>query len=178
MSRGESVCAALRYPCCGSGTGAGRHAALDHRRHPEGDVARVLAEHSRRRRRAAQGARRRRSSGAGRCAKTIATPRSPRSRASSAAASPASRSRRSTRRRCVGRSPMRRAAKIPVVIFDSGLKGSDYVSFVATDNRKGGRLGGERLIEAMQRQRQGRPAALRRRARQHRPSARKDFSTR
>ena len=39
--------------------------------------------------------------------------------------------------------------KIPVVIFDSGLKGSDYVSFVATDNVEGGRLGGERLVEAM-----------------------------
>jgi ribose transport system substrate-binding protein len=35
--------------------------------------------------------------------------------------------------------------KIPVVIFDSGLKSSDYVSFVATDNTKGGQLGGERL---------------------------------
>jgi ribose transport system substrate-binding protein len=41
------------------------------------------------------------------------------------------------------------AKKIPVVIFDSGLKGSDYVSFVATDNIEGGRLGGERLVEAM-----------------------------
>ena len=39
--------------------------------------------------------------------------------------------------------------KIPVVIFDSGLKGSNYVSFVATDNNKGGELGGQRLIEAM-----------------------------
>jgi ribose transport system substrate-binding protein len=39
--------------------------------------------------------------------------------------------------------------KIPVVIFDSGLKGDNYVSFVATDNNKGGALGGERLIEAM-----------------------------
>jgi ribose transport system substrate-binding protein len=39
--------------------------------------------------------------------------------------------------------------KIPVVIFDSGLKGDKYVSFVATDNFKGGQLGGERLIEAM-----------------------------
>ena len=29
---------------------------------------------------------------------------------------------------------------IPVVIFDSGLKGDDYVSFVATDNRQGGRM--------------------------------------
>src|SRR5881397_1202939 len=35
--------------------------------------------------------------------------------------------------------------KIPVVIFDSGLKGSDYVSFVATDNLKGGRMAGEHL---------------------------------
>jgi ribose transport system substrate-binding protein len=38
--------------------------------------------------------------------------------------------------------------KIPVVIFDSGLKatvGQDYVSFVATDNRKGGQLGGTEL---------------------------------
>jgi ribose transport system substrate-binding protein len=38
---------------------------------------------------------------------------------------------------------------IPVVIFDSGLKGSDYVSFVATDNIKGGQLGGDRLAEAV-----------------------------
>ena len=35
--------------------------------------------------------------------------------------------------------------KIPVVIIDSGLKGDDYVSFVATDNEAGGRLGGEEL---------------------------------
>ena len=35
-------------------------------------------------------------------------------------------------------SAMRR--KIPVVIFDSGLKGEDYVSFVATYNGAGGRL--------------------------------------
>jgi len=39
--------------------------------------------------------------------------------------------------------------KIPVVIFDSGLNGDNYVSFVATDNNKGGELGGQRLIEAM-----------------------------
>lgn len=44
-------------------------------------------------------------------------------------------------------SAMRR--KIPVVIFDSGLKGDNYVSFVATDNIKGGQLGGERLTEAI-----------------------------
>ena len=35
---------------------------------------------------------------------------------------------------------------IPVVVIDSGLKGSDYVSFVATDNNKGGRLAGEHLV--------------------------------
>jgi ribose transport system substrate-binding protein len=34
---------------------------------------------------------------------------------------------------------------IPVVVIDSGLKGSDYVSFVATDNRKGGRMAGDHL---------------------------------
>jgi ribose transport system substrate-binding protein len=38
---------------------------------------------------------------------------------------------------------------IPVVIIDSGLKGQNYVSFVATDNRKGGRLGGERLAQVL-----------------------------
>jgi ribose transport system substrate-binding protein len=35
--------------------------------------------------------------------------------------------------------------RIPVVIIDSGLKGNDYVSFVATDNRQGGRMAGEGL---------------------------------
>ena len=40
-------------------------------------------------------------------------------------------------------------AKIPVVIIDSGLKGEDYVSFVATDNEKGGTLGGEHLAKVM-----------------------------
>src|SRR5262245_15332459 len=39
--------------------------------------------------------------------------------------------------------------KIPVVIFDSGLKSDDYVSFVATDNEKGGRLAGEHLIKLL-----------------------------
>jgi ribose transport system substrate-binding protein len=38
---------------------------------------------------------------------------------------------------------------IPVVLFDSGLKGEGYVSFVATDNLKGGRLGGERLAQSL-----------------------------
>ena len=43
--------------------------------------------------------------------------------------------------------PVAEAARrgIPVVVIDSGLKGSDYVSFVATDNRKGGRLAGDHL---------------------------------
>lgn len=38
---------------------------------------------------------------------------------------------------------------IPVVIFDSSLNGElgkDFISFVATDNLKGGRLGGEHLV--------------------------------
>lgn len=39
---------------------------------------------------------------------------------------------------------------IPVVIIDSGLKGDDYVSFVATDNTKGGQMAGDRLAEVMQ----------------------------
>jgi ribose transport system substrate-binding protein len=42
--------------------------------------------------------------------------------------------------------------KIPVVIFDSGLKGEvgkDYVSFVATNNRNGGKLGGEHLSKLL-----------------------------
>jgi ribose transport system substrate-binding protein len=38
---------------------------------------------------------------------------------------------------------------IPVVVIDSGLKGTDYVSFVATDNRKGGRLAGDHLAELL-----------------------------
>jgi ribose transport system substrate-binding protein len=37
--------------------------------------------------------------------------------------------------------------KVPVVIIDSGLKGDDYVSFVATDNEAGGRLAGEGLAK-------------------------------
>jgi ribose transport system substrate-binding protein len=44
------------------------------------------------------------------------------------------------------------AKKIPVVIIDSALKGTpgkDFVSFVATDNHKGGVLGGERLAQLL-----------------------------
>jgi len=37
------------------------------------------------------------------------------------------------------------AAKVPVVIIDSGLKSDKYVSFVATDNYKGGVMAGEQL---------------------------------
>jgi len=37
------------------------------------------------------------------------------------------------------------ADKIPVVIIDSGLRSEKYVSFVATDNYKGGVMGGEHL---------------------------------
>lgn len=38
---------------------------------------------------------------------------------------------------------------IPVVIFDSGLRGNNYVSFVATDNEVGGRLAGEHLAKLL-----------------------------
>jgi ribose transport system substrate-binding protein len=43
--------------------------------------------------------------------------------------------------------PVKDAAreKIPVVIIDSGLQGSDYISYVATDNYQGGVLGARRL---------------------------------
>jgi ribose transport system substrate-binding protein len=44
------------------------------------------------------------------------------------------------------------AAKIPVVIIDSGLEarvGEDFVSFVATDNERGGQMAGERLVQAL-----------------------------
>jgi ribose transport system substrate-binding protein len=39
--------------------------------------------------------------------------------------------------------------KIPVVIFDSGLKGNNYVSFVATDNDVGGRLAGDHMAKLL-----------------------------
>ena len=41
-------------------------------------------------------------------------------------------------------------AKIPVVIIDSGLKTDQYVSFVATDNYKGGQMAGEYLAKMLQ----------------------------
>jgi ribose transport system substrate-binding protein len=52
------------------------------------------------------------------------------------------------------RGPVKSAAdrKIPVVIFDSAIKGEvgkDFVSYVATDNRRGGTLGGEELVRLL-----------------------------
>ena len=41
------------------------------------------------------------------------------------------------------------AAGIPVVIIDSDLQGDAYVSFIATDNYRGGKIAGERMIEAL-----------------------------
>jgi ribose transport system substrate-binding protein len=47
--------------------------------------------------------------------------------------------------------PVQTAIKrsIPVVIFDSGLDYQDYSSFVATDNKEGGRLCAKRMAEVM-----------------------------
>lgn len=39
--------------------------------------------------------------------------------------------------------------KIPVVIIDSGLEGSDYLSYVATDNTKGGVLAARKLADLL-----------------------------
>lgn len=39
---------------------------------------------------------------------------------------------------------------IPVVIIDSGLQGEDYISFVATDNYKGGVLAAKKMGELLQ----------------------------
>jgi ribose transport system substrate-binding protein len=39
--------------------------------------------------------------------------------------------------------------RIPVVIFDSGLKGDQFVSFVATDNDVGGRLAGDHMAKLL-----------------------------
>jgi len=52
------------------------------------------------------------------------------------------------------RTPVKSAAdrNIPVVIFDSALKGEvgkDFVSYVATNNRRGGELGGEELARLL-----------------------------
>jgi ribose transport system substrate-binding protein len=42
-----------------------------------------------------------------------------------------------------------RRSGVPVLIFDSGLKGGEFVSFVATDNDKGGELAGQHLGKAL-----------------------------
>jgi ribose transport system substrate-binding protein len=39
--------------------------------------------------------------------------------------------------------------KIPVIVIDSGLQGSDYISYVATDNYRGGVLAARRLSELL-----------------------------
>ncbi len=41
------------------------------------------------------------------------------------------------------------AAKIPVIVFDSDLKGKDHLSFIATDNYAGGKMGGEELARLL-----------------------------
>ena len=40
-------------------------------------------------------------------------------------------------------------AKIPVVVFDSGLKSDKPISYVATDNFKGGQLAGEQMAKSL-----------------------------
>ena len=105
------------------------------------------------------------SSGEAPSAKTTALRRSPKSKGSSRAACRASCWRRSTKRRWwAGEDAVR--AKIPVVIFDSGLKGGDYVSFVATDNRQGGRMAAEGWRRCCRRA-EDRDAALCRRVGEH-----------
>ena len=49
------------------------------------------------------------------------------------------------------RMPVHNAVKagVPVAIIDSGLKSDETLSFVATDNRKGGYRGGQRLAEVL-----------------------------
>jgi ribose transport system substrate-binding protein len=41
------------------------------------------------------------------------------------------------------------AANVPVVIFDSDLKGQDHVSFVATDNHAAGKMAAEEMIKRL-----------------------------
>ncbi len=42
-----------------------------------------------------------------------------------------------------------RRSGVPVVIFDSGLKGGEFISFVATDNDKGGALAAAHLAQSL-----------------------------
>jgi ribose transport system substrate-binding protein len=48
-------------------------------------------------------------------------------------------------------SPVRQAkqSNIPVIVVDSGLAGEDHLSFVATDNYAGGKMGGEELARLL-----------------------------
>ena len=50
------------------------------------------------------------------------------------------------------RAPVAESARegIPVVIIDSGLKGEDYASFIATDNYKGGNMAGTQLAKLLE----------------------------
>jgi ribose transport system substrate-binding protein len=51
----------------------------------------------------------------------------------------------SERKALVGSIDRAAAAGIPLVVFDSGAETTNYVSFIATDNVEGGRLGGRTL---------------------------------
>jgi ribose transport system substrate-binding protein len=39
--------------------------------------------------------------------------------------------------------------RIPVVVFDSGVKTDDYTAFIATDNRKGGEMAGDEMLKLL-----------------------------
>jgi ribose transport system substrate-binding protein len=39
--------------------------------------------------------------------------------------------------------------KVPVVIFDSGVRTEDYTAFIATDNRKGGEMAGQEMLRLL-----------------------------
>lgn len=52
-----------------------------------------------------------------------------------------------------------KAANIPIVIIDSGIKTEDYVSFVATNNENGGHMAGKEMIRLLGNK--GRVAVLR-----------------
>ena len=56
---------------------------------------------------------------------------------------------------------------IPVVIIDSGLQSDDFVSFVATDNYRGGRLAGADMAQRLNQKGQSHHAALSGRLCQH-----------
>ena len=60
-----------------------------------------------------------------------------------------------------------KSAGVPTVIIDSALQSNAIVSFVATDNRKGGTLAADRMGQLLERQRQGARAALRGRFGEH-----------